>query len=369
MFSLLKIRGTIIGLILVGILSMSSCTVYRTLRYGGLPSQNDYKRFPQQKVLNGDTPFYFKKASTDYKLGTSIGLTNRDFNSTNVSLDSLVQLHNTLYFLIIRNDTILYSYFKDTYTDRSLMSSFSMVKPMISTMIGIAITEGKLSLTSDNAKFYWGNNLRKEVSKAELEFPPDTQFKYSSTNTQLLGMIIARATGLKLSNYLQEKIWKPLGMEAPAYWSLDRKDEKAIEKAFCCFQARTTDFAKFGRLYLNEGKWNEKQIVPKQWIIDSTRPDPRGNNKHYYNNNWGLGLMKYGSYFAVGLYGQFLYFYPEKNIMIVRFGNTDTSYHPNYWKETFLQIIDQLESNIDQNNFFRIYLDYRVIFMILISKK
>ena len=386
MFSLLKIRGTIIGLILVGILSMSSCTVYRTLRYGGLPSQNDYKRFPQQKVLNGDTPFYFKKASTDYKLGTSIGLTNRDFNSTNVSLDSLVQLHNTLYFLIIRNDTILYSYFKDTYTDRSLMSSFSMVKPMISTMIGIAIkeekigsienpivdhlpeykdrevwekikirhllhhtagikfTDGKFSLTSDNAKFYWGNNLRKEVSKAELEFPPDTQFKYSSTNTQLLGMIIARATGLKLSNYLQEKIWKPLGMEAPAYWSLDRKDEKAIEKAFCCFQARTTDFAKFGRLYLNEGKWNEKQIVPKQWIIDSTRPDPRGNNKHYYNNNWGLGLMKYGSYFAVGLYGQFLYFYPEKNIMIVRFGNTDTSYHPNYWKETFLQIIDQLES-------------------------
>ena len=144
MFSLLKIRGTIIGLILVGILSMSSCTVYRTLRYGGLPSQNDYKRFPQQKVLNGDTPFYFKKASTDYKLGTSIGLTNRDFNSTNVSLDSLVQLHNTLYFLIIRNDTILYSYFKDTYTDRSLMSSFSMVKPMISTMIGIAIKEEKI---------------------------------------------------------------------------------------------------------------------------------------------------------------------------------------------------------------------------------
>ena len=384
MFSLLKIRGTIIGLILVGILSMSSCTVYRTLRYGGLPSQNDYKHFPQQKVLNGDTPFYFNKSAKDYGLGTDIGLTNRDFNSTNVSLDSLVQLHNTLSFLIIRNDTILYEYYKEPYSDSSLVSSFSMVKPMISTMIGIAIkegkigsiedpivnylpeykdregwekikikhllhhtsgikfTDGKFSLTSDNAKFYWGNNLRKEVSKAELEFPPDTQFKYSSTNTQLLGMIIARATSTTLSNYFEEKLWKPLGMEAPASWSLDRNDDMAIEKAFCCLQARTIDFAKFGRLYLKEGKWNGEQIVPKQWVNYSTRPDPRGNNKHYYNNNWGLGPLKYGSYFAIGLYGQILYLYPEKNVIIIRFGNTDTSYHPNYWKEVFLQLIDQL---------------------------
>lgn len=363
---------------------LSSCTVYNSLRYGALPNQNDYTHFPQRKVMNGGKPFYFNKSAKDYGLGTDIGLTNRDFNSTNVSLDSLVQLHNTFSFLIIRNDTILYEYYKEPYSDSSLVSSFSMVKPMISTMIGIAIkegkigsiedaivnylpeykdregwekikikhllhhtsgikfTDGKFSLTSDNAKFYWGNNLRKEVSKAELEFPPDTQFKYSSTNTQLLGMIIARATSTTLSNYFEEKLWKPLGMEAPASWSLDRNDDMAIEKAFCCLQARTIDFAKFGRLYLKEGKWNGEQIVPKQWVNYSTRPDPRGNNKHYYNNNWGLGPLKYGSYFAIGLYGQILYLYPEKNVIIIRFGNTDTSYHPNYWKEIFLQLIDQL---------------------------
>lgn len=132
------------------------------------------------------------------------------------------------------------------------------------------------------------------------------------------------------------------GMEAAASWSLDGKDEKTIEKAFCCLQARTIDFSKFGRLYLNNGNWEGKQIVPKKWVDYSTHPDPSGNNKHFYNNNWGLGPLKYSSYYAIGLYGQFLYMYPEKNILIVRFGNTDTAYHPNYWKEVFLQLIDQL---------------------------
>ncbi|WP_373519439.1 hypothetical protein [Pricia sp.] len=55
-----------------------------------------------------------------------------------------------------------------------------------------------------------------------------------------------------------------------------------------------------------------------------------------------MGPLKYGSYYTIGLYGQFLYRYPEKNILVVRFGNTDTGYHPNYWKEVFLQLIDQV---------------------------
>ncbi|MBT2161286.1 serine hydrolase domain-containing protein [Zobellia barbeyronii] len=363
---------------------MNSCTVYRSLRYGGLPSQNDYRHFPQRKVANQVPNFNFIKTKKDVKLGTTIALSNKAFNSTSVSLETFVRMHNTISFLVIRNDTLLYEHYSEPYSDTTLVSSFSMVKPMISTLVGIAINEGrigsvedkivdylpeykervgwgkikvrnllhhtsgikfsdgKFSLTSDNAKYYWGHDLREEVLEAELEFPPDTQFKYSSINTQLLGMILERVTEGTLSNYLSEKLWKPLGMEASASWSLDGTDKNAIEKAFCCLQARTIDFAKFGRLYLNNGNWEGKQIVPKEWVDYSTCPDPSGNNKRYYNNNWGLGPLKYGSYFAIGLYGQFLYMYPEKNIMIVRFGNTDTAYHPNYWKEVFLQLIDQL---------------------------
>ena len=361
-----------------------SCDVFRSLRYGGIPSQSDYKHFPQ-RIVNNEGPVYnFHKANKDYQLGTKIGLANRDFNSTNVSLDSFTTLHKTVTFLIVRNDTIVYEKYNKGYTSNSFVSSFSMAKPFVSTLIGIAIDEGKiksendfivdylpefkdkigwekitiknllqhtsgirftdseLDPASDNAEFYWGDNLRKRMINITLECPPNTKFRYSSENTLLLGYIIEKVTGGTISKYLEDKIWKPLGMEAPASWSLDRKDDKAIEKTFCCLQARAIDFAKLGRLYLNEGNWNGKQIVSKKWVEYSTHSDPSGNNKHFYNNNWGIGPLKYGSYFAVGLFGQYLYMYPEKNIIIVRFGDTEASYHPNYWQEVFLQIIDQM---------------------------
>lgn len=364
--------------------TLSSCDVLRSLRYGGIPSQSDYKHFPQ-RVVNNEGPVYnFYKSNKEYQLGTKIGVINRDFNSTNVSLDSFATLHKTLTFLIIRNDTIVYERYNKGYTSNSLVSSFSMAKPFVSTLIGIAIDEGKiksendfivdylsefknktgwekitiknllqhtsgirftdreLDPASDNAAFYWGDNLRARMLNLTLECPPNTKFRYSSENTLLLGYIIEKVTGGTISKYLEDKIWKPLGMEAPASWSLDRKDDKAIEKSFCCLQARAIDFAKLGRLYLNGGNWIGNQIVSKKWIEYSTHSDPSGNNKHFYNNNWGIGPLKYGSYFAVGLFGQYLYMYPEKNIIIVRFGDTETSNHPNYWQEVFLQIIDQM---------------------------
>ncbi|RTY78000.1 class C beta-lactamase-related serine hydrolase [Flavobacterium sp. LS1P28] len=364
--------------------TLSSCDVLRSLRYGGIPSQSDYKHFPQ-RVVNNEGPVYnFYKSNKEYQLGTKIGVINRDFNSTNVSLDSFATLHKTLTFLIIRNDTIVYERYNNGYTSNSFVSSFSMAKPFVSTLIGIAIDEGKiksendyiinylpefkdkvgwekitiknllqhtsgirftdreLNPASDNAAFYWGDNLRERMLNLNLECPPNTKFRYSSANTLLLGYIIEKVTGGTISKYLENKIWKPLGMEAPASWSLDRKDDKAIEKSFCCLQARAIDFAKLGRLYLNGGNWIGNQIVSKKWIEYSTHSDPSGNNKHFYNNNWGIGPLKYGSYFAVGLFGQYLYVYPEKNIIIVRFGDTETSNHPNYWQEVFLQIIDQM---------------------------
>ncbi len=366
------------------LLFFSSCDVYKTIRYGGVPGQKDYTHFPQRKILNESPTFYFIQSDKKYELGSTIGVTNKDLNSTNISLDSFVNIHKTISFLIIRNDTILYEKYPNKFTDTSLVSSFSLVKPIVSTLIGIAIDEGKIksmddfftdylpefkdkegcekitikhllhhtsgikftdnkfNLVSDNAEFYWGNNLRAEMRNLTIECLPDEKFHYSSANTMLLAFIIERVTGGSISNYLQEKIWKPLGMEAPASWSLDRDDDKAMEKAFCCLQARTIDFAKFARLYLNKGNWNGKQIVSKEWVEYSTHADPGGNNKRFFNNNWGIGPLKYNSFFAVGLFGQYLYIYPEKNILIVRFGETEMDYHPSYWSSTFIQIIDQL---------------------------
>ncbi|MCG1035753.1 serine hydrolase domain-containing protein [Polaribacter sargassicola] len=369
---------------IISIIILSSCSSLRPIRYGAIPTQKSYKRFPSRAVKNSDTIFNFIKPSKEYGLGKKIGLINKDFNATNVSLDSFVKLHKTVSFMIIRKDTILYENYQRNYSDTTKVSSFSVVKPILSTLIGIAIDEGKIKsvedylvdylpefknkvgfnkikvrhllhhtsgiafsdnkfdLFSDNVEFYWGENLRDRILNVEIEYAPGKVFKYSSENTMLLALIIEKITNNSVSNYLQERIWKKLGMEAPAEWSLDRDDEKGIEKVFCCLQATTKDFAKFARLYLNDGNWKGEQIVSKEWVKKSTSPHPTGNNKHFYHNNWGIGPLKYGSFFAIGLYGQYLYVYPEEEIIIVRFGDKSTYLHTGYWNQIFLQIIDQL---------------------------
>ena len=369
---------------IISIIILSNCSSLRPIRYGAIPTQKSYKRFPSRAVKNPDTIFNFIKPSKEYGLGKKIGLINKDFNATNVSLDSFVKLHKTVSFMIIRKDTILYENYQRNYSDTTKVSSFSVVKPILSTLIGIAIDEGKIKsvedylvdylpefknkvgfnkikvrhllhhtsgiafsdnkfdLFSDNVEFYWGENLRDRILNVEIEYAPGKVFKYSSENTMLLALIIEKITNNSVSNYLQEKIWKKLGMEASAEWSLDRDDEKGVEKAFCCLQARTIDFAKFARLYLNEGNWKGEQIVSKEWVKKSISPHPIGNNKHFYHNNWGIGPLKYGSFFAIGLYGQYLYVYPEEEIIIVRFGDKSTYLHTGYWNQIFLQIIDQL---------------------------
>tara|TARA_R110002124_G_scaffold126110_1_gene285539 strand:+ start:194 stop:1330 length:1137 start_codon:yes stop_codon:yes gene_type:complete len=370
---------------LVFLLLFSSCNIYNTLRYGGLPTQRDHTHFTQRKIENQLPIFNFIEPNKNYDLGNSIGLTNKSLSATNVTLDSFVKLHKTISFIIIRNDTILYKRYNKKYSGTSLVSSFSMAKPMVSTLIGIAIKEGKIesinsrmtdylteyksyagfdsitiknllqhtsgikfgdgkfNLIFDNAKYYWGKNLREKLTKLTLKNPPNTEYHYSNANIQLLALIIERVTKGSISKYLETKIWKPLGMEAPAFWSLDSSKENNIEKAFCCLQARSIDFAKFGRLYLNKGNWNGKQIISKEWVKQATQSDSKNNiNRHFYNYNWGIGPLKYGSFYAVGLYGQYLYNYPKKNIQIVRFGGALISYNPNFWQDIFLQIIDQI---------------------------
>ena len=227
------------------ILGASSCNVYKTVKHGALPSQSDYSHFAQRKIDNQSPAFHFRKTNKNCYLGSSIGLTNRSLNATNVSLDNFVNLHKTISFLIIRNDTILYEKYNSRYTDTTVVSSFSMVKPMISALIGIAISEGliesvdnsitdylseyknypgfesitiknllqhtsgirftdsDLNLASDNAEYYWGSDLRKELTELNLKTAPNVEFHYSSANTQLLALIIERVTKLSISNYLE----------------------------------------------------------------------------------------------------------------------------------------------------------------------
>jgi len=155
---------------------------------------------------------------------------------------------------------------------------------------------------------------------------PGTWHHYVSMDTQVLGMIIREATGRTISNYMEEKLWKPAGMEAEAYWLID---SAGMETVFGGLNAVLRDYTRFGRLFLNKGKQNGNQIVPEKWVAESTTPDgdhlKPGKNQAStttlgYGYQWWIPENPDGDYLAIGIYGQAIYVYPKYNIVIARNG-------------------------------------------------
>jgi CubicO group peptidase (beta-lactamase class C family) len=137
-------------------------------------------------------------------------------------------------------------------------------------------------------------------------------------------MIISRATGTTVSDYLAKKLWQPLGMEHKGYWVIDNQGN---EFAAAGLSASLVDYAKFGLLFLHEGRWNDKQVIAKEWVSKSITPDAphlfSGPNENS-NNDFGYGFQWWvfegdeGEYAAMGIYNQLIYINPKRNIVIVK---------------------------------------------------
>ena len=98
-----------------------------------------------------------------------------------------------------------------------------------------------------------------------------TRFYYASVETQVLGLVLRSAVGRPVADYLQEKIWEPMGAEADATWLIDRAGQEA---ACCCLNAVLRDYARLGLLLAHDGHWRGRQIIPAAWIEDATRVRP-----------------------------------------------------------------------------------------------
>lgn len=288
-----------------------------------------------------------------------------DYNKRNISDRLLKELEDfeSVAFLIVKNDSISYERYWDGYSDSSLSNSFSMAKSIIGLLIGIAIDEGKIksidqpvgdfipqfregsnsqltvrhllmmssgldwdesysSLTSQTTEAYYGKKLYKQMSKLKVVSPPGKVFDYMSCNTQLLGIIIKKATGKSISDYASEKVWTPLNAMYDAQWSLAH--EHGGEKAYCCFYSNVRDFARIGKLYLDSGRWNGKQIVSEKYVLESVAPAPvsdKGQPNKVYGYHWWLDESgNHKVFYARGLLGQYIIVIPDKRIIIVRLG-------------------------------------------------
>ena len=334
----------------------------------------DYERFPARTVNNAPPVFNFQKvdASTqnEYlrlldRMASSQIPSQSTISAT--SFSELLTSTQTTAFLIIKDDRLIYENYFNGYGRDSINTSFSVAKSFVSALVGIAIDEGLIDSVddpitryipeledrdirysaitikdllsmasglryveeetpfSDDTKTYYDPNLRAVALSAVIEEEPGKIFHYNNYNYLLLGVILERATGMPVAKYMKEKLWKPLGMEAPASWSLD-SEASAFEKMESGINARAIDFAKFGRLYLNNGSnWNGQQIISEKWIKTSTSANSTSDPSIEYQYGWWTypsqeGIVDSRHFSARGNFGQFIYINPEERLIIVRHG-------------------------------------------------
>lgn len=138
---------------------------------------------------------------------------------------------------------------------------------------------------SDDTTTYYAPDLRAAAISSPITGEPGQEFHYNNFHPLLLGMVLERTTGRPVAQYLEEKIWKPLGMESPGSWSLD-SEQSGFEKMESGINGRAIDFAKFGRLFLNNGNWNGVQLIPAEWVDESTRLDTTTDPAPQYQYFW-----------------------------------------------------------------------------------
>ena len=262
----------------------------------------------------------------------------------------------TVAFLIIKNDSIWYESYADGYSATSKTNSFSMAKSVTSALLGKAIRDGYIknleqpvadffpqfdkrltvgdlsSMASGlnwqedyynpfgmTAQSYLDENIRKIILDLKVVEQPGEKFKYLSGNTELLGMVIEKATKKSLSNYLSESFWEPLGMHEDALWQLD-SEESGMEKAFCCLASNARDFAKFGRLYAHQGNFRGRQLLDSSFVQKST--EPRFAETPFYGYGFWLSNFMHKKIVVMrGILGQYVISIPEDKVIIVRLGH------------------------------------------------
>ena len=328
------------------------------------------KIFPVRVVPPASQPFHFPVSANPFAPPEKFEL-----NDSTITTKDFLDFTLTDALLVIRHDTIVYEYYGNNFTADDHHISWSMAKSVVSALFGIAIHEGKIksieqSVTEYLPEFkgtgydhvrikdvlqmssgvgfnedygdfnsdinvmgrYFALGMPMEDFSKTLkrEREPGTYNHYVSINTQVLGMILVRATGKSITDYMNEKLWSQIGAEDEAFWIVDKI---GMEFALGGLNAIARDYAKVGQLFLDSGRWQGKQVVPEEWVRASVTPDAphlmpgkrsSAAHKDGYGFQWWIPDGAKDEFNAQGIYDQFIYVDPDKDVVIVKLSS---NYH------------------------------------------
>lgn len=343
--------------------------------FTGVPQHEHFDRMhqllPSRRLTASPTPHHFPD-------GSPAGLPDSfEFGRATIDTEQFLHVTDTAALLVLRDGAVVHEQYRLTGGPEVTWMSMSVAKSFISALVGIAVEHGHIRSIHDPISDYidaepgsaydgvsikdvlqmssgarWnedysdptsdiarlgaamgiGGSLDRFVATAAPEVPPRTVCQYNSTDTQALGTLLVRATDRSITDYMQQHLYDPLGMERDGHWLLDAQGR---EMAFGGLNLTARDFAKLGELYRNGGMWNGRQVVDADWVAASLTPDAPhlecgapviagGNLPEGYGYQWWLMPGGQGQYSAIGVYNQWVYVSPADRVTIVKLSATRT---------------------------------------------
>jgi CubicO group peptidase (beta-lactamase class C family) len=295
-----------------------------------------------------------------------------EFNGTKKSLNTFLDESNTTGLIVLKDGVLRHEQYRNGGSSESLFTSWSLAKSFVATVIVMAQNEGLIDSLEDKAEKYapqyagsdFGSSSIKSLlaMSSGIEFNEDydsddsdirpfffnsfvlgkdpdglllpfkrnreafSDFKYISPNSHVLSAVLRGVYKKPIADIISEKIWQPLAMEADATWLQHRDDEKGIALGYCCLNARLRDYARFGEFYLNASQGNGLgvDVLPEGWVVSLSKPAtpahrPGGDlySGRGYSYHFWLPERE-GVFFASGVYGQFIWVDPARNLVIVK---------------------------------------------------
>jgi CubicO group peptidase (beta-lactamase class C family) len=273
-------------------------------------------------------------------------------------IDDFVAAQNIAGLIVLQDGKVRLERYARGFTPEQRWTSFSVAKSLTSSLVGAAVRDGFIKSLDDPVTRYvpelagsaydgvtvrhvltmssgvrWNEDYRDPksdvaqmlstppadgldvtvsyVRKLPREAEPGTKWNYNTAETNLIGVILSRAAGRPIGRYASEKIWKPYGMEADAYWQLD---ERGHEIAGCCLSARLRDYARIGQFMLDEGKAGGREVFPEGWVGEATKMQ-----QSFPGGRAGYGYQWWTSphgYAARGIFGQTIWIDPKRRLVI-----------------------------------------------------
>ena len=362
----------------------------RLLRWR-MPSTRDDRRFAVRQIAPSSAPVALSRAS----LPPEAVLTGYEVDGrqiTPASLDTFLQANATTSFLIIRDGSLVCERYYEHDADTA-HAAFSVTKSFLSALIGIALDRGYLRSVEDPvtdyvselashgysdvrlkhllsmseglryshasvpwsgaAKAYYAPDRWATVlANAHLARTPGSAWNYNDYAPEILATALRRTTGEHLAQYARRVLLGPLGMTAPASWTLD-SEQAGNENAAAGLYATPRTLAAFGQLHLDEGRRSESQVIPADWVrlsttLDDTDPPALRRVKTgffsaarmSYKYLWWVKEQadRRDHFVAIGNLGQFIYCAPDEKTVIVRTGRRWGRFGATNWLELFEQI-------------------------------